>query len=79
MNILDIRSADDRRSERSWCGCTRNIFCSATSSSPPLSTVFQDKPHFEFGIVPGDGVNQLWQEVIGTIRGRYFILTRQEL
>src|SRR5882672_11572656 len=42
-------------------------------------TVFQDKPHFEFGIVPGDGVNLLWPEVIGTIRGRYFILTRQEL
>src|SRR5438094_8861559 len=42
-------------------------------------TVFQDKPHFEFGIVPGDGVNLLWQEVIGTVRGRYFILTRQEL
>ncbi len=43
------------------------------------ATVFQDKPHFEFGIVPGDGVNLLWQEVVGTIRGRYFILTRQEL
>jgi enoyl-CoA hydratase/carnithine racemase len=43
------------------------------------STVFQDKPHFDFGVVPGDGVNLLWQEVIGTIRGRYFILTRQEL
>jgi enoyl-CoA hydratase/carnithine racemase len=43
------------------------------------AAVFQDKPHFEFGIVPGDGVNLLWQEVIGTIRGRYFILTRQEL
>ena len=43
------------------------------------STVFQDKPHFEFGIVPGDGIHLLWQEVIGTVRGRYFILTRQEL
>jgi enoyl-CoA hydratase/carnithine racemase len=43
------------------------------------STVFQDKPHFDFGIVPGDGVHLLWQEAIGTIRGRYFILTRQEL
>jgi enoyl-CoA hydratase/carnithine racemase len=43
------------------------------------STVFQDKPHFEFGIVPGDGVHLLWPEVIGTVRGRYFILTRQEL
>jgi enoyl-CoA hydratase/carnithine racemase len=43
------------------------------------STVFQDKPHFEFGIVSGDGVHLLWQKAIGTIRGRYFILTRQEL
>ena len=43
------------------------------------SAVFQDKPHFEFGIVPGDGVNLLWPEVIGSVRGRYFILTRQEL
>jgi enoyl-CoA hydratase/carnithine racemase len=43
------------------------------------ATIFQDKPHFEFGITPGDGVNLLWQEAIGTIRGRYFILTRQEL
>jgi enoyl-CoA hydratase/carnithine racemase len=43
------------------------------------SSVFQDKPHFEFGIVPGDGVNLLWPEVIGSVRGRYFVLTRQEL
>jgi enoyl-CoA hydratase/carnithine racemase len=43
------------------------------------ATVFQDKPHFEFGIVPGDGVHLLWPEVIGSLRGRYFILTRQEL
>ena len=43
------------------------------------STVFQDRPHFEFGIVSGDGVHLLWQEAVGTIRGRYFILTRQEL
>src|ERR1700740_2748799 len=43
------------------------------------ATVFQDKPHFEFGIASGDGVNLLWPEVIGSIRGRYFLLTRQEL
>jgi len=43
------------------------------------STVFQDKPHFDFGIASGDGVHLLWQEAIGTVRGRYFILTRQEL
>jgi enoyl-CoA hydratase/carnithine racemase len=42
-------------------------------------TVFQDKPHFDFGIAPGDGVNLLWPEVIGPMRGRYFILTRQKL
>jgi enoyl-CoA hydratase/carnithine racemase len=42
-------------------------------------TIFQDKPHFDFGIVPGDGVNLLWPEMIGSVRGRYFILTRQEL
>jgi hypothetical protein len=31
------------------------------------ATVFQDKPHFDFGIVPGDGVNLLWPEVIGSV------------
>jgi enoyl-CoA hydratase/carnithine racemase len=45
----------------------------------PAGTVFQDKPHFDFGIVPGDGVHLLWPEVIGSIRGRYFLLTRQKL
>jgi len=53
------------------------LLCDIVLAAP--STVFQDKPHFEFGVVPGDGVNLLWQEAIGTIRGRYFILTRQEL
>src|ERR1700730_3856707 len=43
------------------------------------SSVFQDKPHFELGIASGDGVHLLWQEAIGSIRGRYFIMTRQEL
>ena len=42
-------------------------------------TIFQDKPHLELGVASGDGVNLLWQEAIGTIRGRYFILTSQEL
>jgi enoyl-CoA hydratase/carnithine racemase len=42
-------------------------------------TVFQDKPHFEFGVVPGDGMHIVWPEVIGSIRGRYFLLTRQVL
>ncbi|CAN7396696.1 MULTISPECIES: enoyl-CoA hydratase/isomerase family protein [unclassified Variovorax] len=42
-------------------------------------TVFQDMPHKAFGIAPNDGVNLLWPEVIGSIRGRYFILTQQKL
>ncbi|MBN8905958.1 MAG: enoyl-CoA hydratase/isomerase family protein [Rhodospirillales bacterium] len=42
-------------------------------------TVFQDKPHFEFGIVPGDGMHLIWPHVIGSVRGRYFLLTRQVL
>jgi enoyl-CoA hydratase/carnithine racemase len=53
------------------------LLCDVVLATP--STVFQDKPHFDFGIVPGDGVNLLWPEVIGSVRGRYFILTRQEL
>jgi enoyl-CoA hydratase/carnithine racemase len=40
-------------------------------------TVFQDKPHFAFGIVPGDGIHSLWPEVLGSIRGRTFVLTQQ--
>src|SRR4030081_2238588 len=43
------------------------------------STVFQDKPHFEVRTVPGDGVNLLWPAVSGSVRGRYFLLTQQEL
>ena len=42
-------------------------------------TVFQDKPHFAIGIVPGDGIHSLWPEVIGSIRGRTFVLTQQTI
>lgn len=40
---------------------------------------FQDAPHPAFGIVPGDGLHVLWPEVIGELRGRYFLLTGQKL
>src|SRR5882762_1531778 len=40
---------------------------------------FQDAPHPAFGIVPGDGLHILWPEVIGEIRGRYFLLSGQKL
>ena len=40
---------------------------------------FQDAPHFPNGIVPGDGVHLVWPLVLGTNRGRYFLLTGQTL
>jgi enoyl-CoA hydratase/carnithine racemase len=53
------------------------LLCDIVLATP--ATVFQDQPHFAFGIVPGDGIHLLWPEVIGSIRGRYFVLTRQVL
>jgi enoyl-CoA hydratase/carnithine racemase len=43
------------------------------------TTVFQDAPHFPSGIVPGDGAHVTWTHVLGPQRGRYFLLTGQEL
>jgi enoyl-CoA hydratase/carnithine racemase len=40
---------------------------------------FQDAAHPAFGIVPGDGLHVVWPEVIGEIRGRYFLLSGQML
>jgi enoyl-CoA hydratase/carnithine racemase len=40
---------------------------------------FQDAAHPAFGIVPGDGLHVVWPEVIGEIRGRYFLLSGQKL
>jgi len=40
---------------------------------------FQDAPHPAFGIVPGDGLHVVWPEVVGEIRGRYFLLSGQKL
>ncbi len=41
--------------------------------------VFQDSPHRLSGAVPGDGVHIVWPELLGANRGRYFLLTGQEL
>ena len=43
------------------------------------NTVFQDAPHFPHGVVPGDGVHVVWPLLLGTNRGRYFLLTGQKL
>lgn len=41
------------------------------------SAAFQDLPHLNFGLVPGDGVHVLWPQVLGPVRGRYFLITQQ--
>jgi enoyl-CoA hydratase/carnithine racemase len=43
------------------------------------TALFQDAPHYMSGIVPGDGAHLVWPHVIGPNRGRYFLLTGQEL
>lgn len=42
-------------------------------------SVFQDAPHYGRGLVPGDGVHLVWPLLLGVNRGRYFLLTGQEL
>ena len=40
---------------------------------------FQDAPHVPGGVVCGDGVQIVWQELLGPNRGKYFLLTGQTL
>jgi 6-oxocamphor hydrolase len=40
--------------------------------------VLQDAPHFPHA-VPGDGVHSVWPMLLGPNRGRYFLLTKQEI
>lgn len=41
--------------------------------------IFGDKPHLGFGLVPGDGVQVIYEELLGVNRARYFALTQQQL
>jgi enoyl-CoA hydratase/carnithine racemase len=41
--------------------------------------LFADHAHFAHGVVPGDGIQVIWPHVIGLNRGRYFLLTGQEI
>ena len=43
------------------------------------TATFQDAPHFISGIVPGDGAHVVWPHVLGSNRGRAFLLTGQVL
>ena len=42
-------------------------------------STFQDAPHYPSGLVPGDGVHIVWPMLLGLNRGRYFLMTGQEL
>ena len=48
------------------------VLCSDNAS-------FQDSAHFHGGLVPGDGVHVVFPLLMGTNRGRYFLLTGQTL
>jgi len=43
------------------------------------NAVFQDQAHILFSTVPGDGIAVVWMELLGPNRGRYFLLTGQQL
>ncbi|MBJ19417.1 MAG: crotonase [Deltaproteobacteria bacterium] len=43
------------------------------------TATFQDAAHIPFQVAPGDGVHIVWQELLGSNRGRYFLLTSQVL
>jgi enoyl-CoA hydratase/carnithine racemase len=40
---------------------------------------FQDLPHYQSGLVPGDGMQIVWQQLLGPNRARWFLLTGQTL
>lgn len=48
------------------------VLCSDTAS-------FQDVPHFFSNIVPGDGIQTLFQRLINPVRAGYFLLTGEKI
>lgn len=53
------------------------LLCDVTLAA--AHTTFRDAPHYPSGLVPGDGVHVVWPMLLGLNRGRYFLLTGQEL
>jgi enoyl-CoA hydratase/carnithine racemase len=43
------------------------------------TAAFQDSAHFAGGLIPGDGVHVVFPLLMGTNRGRYFLLTGQKI
>jgi enoyl-CoA hydratase/carnithine racemase len=58
-----------------WVHSEYILTCDIVLASSTAS--FQDLPHLAFGLTPGDGVHALWPHVLGPVRGRYFLATRQ--
>lgn len=40
------------------------------------TTIFSDFPHLTYGLVPGDGIHVVWEEVLGVNRARHLIMTQ---
>lgn len=43
------------------------------------TALFADNAHFGNGVVPGDGVHVIWPLLLGPNRGRYFLLTGEQI
>jgi enoyl-CoA hydratase/carnithine racemase len=43
------------------------------------TALFADKTHFTRDSVPGDGVHLIWPFLLGPRRGKYFLMTGQEI
>jgi enoyl-CoA hydratase/carnithine racemase len=53
------------------------LLCDIVLAAP--HTIIADHVHFDFGFVPGDGVQVIYPLLMGLNRARYFMLTGQEL
>jgi enoyl-CoA hydratase/carnithine racemase len=53
------------------------LMCDIVLSSE--DALWADHPHMPSGVIPGDGIQIIWPYVIGFNRGRYLLLTGQEL
>jgi len=53
------------------------VLCDVVLATP--ETYFQDAPHFPGGLVPGDSMQVVWPLLLGPNRGRYFLLTGQQI
>jgi enoyl-CoA hydratase/carnithine racemase len=59
-----------------WIHAELPLLCDVVIAAE--TTTFRD-PHFASGIVPGDGAHLVWPMLLGETRGRYFLLTNEEL